>query len=239
MSGVIVGAIVLVISTFVPGVIARVLGVARLRRLSRGKLLLTYDDGPSPVSPTPQILELLRRHRARATFFLVGARADEGEALCDRLVAEGHDVGAHGYEHRHGWRDPLRAVPDLVRGVKAVARWQKGRPIHRQPNGKSTLWTVLAASACGARTIWWTIDSQDSWRTLPDVEVIVARAEREEGGVVLMHDFAREAGSPGARFTLSLTDALLGLAARRGWPVCTVTELLGGGARTLVGEGTR
>src|SRR5690349_2067627 len=98
----------------------RSLGVLWLRNATRGRLLLTYDDGPSGISPTPQILGVLRRHGAKATFFLLGSQAIKDEALCSRLVAEGHEVGAHGFHHLHAWTDPVRAIPDLVRGLRTV-----------------------------------------------------------------------------------------------------------------------
>lgn len=235
---VILSAIVLVALTYVPGVVVRALGVGSLRRAVRGRLLLTYDDGPSSISPTPQILELLRRHSAKATFFLLGAQAVKGEALCDRLVAEGHDIGAHGFRHVHGWKNPLRAVPDLVLGIRAVARWRQGLPIYRPSYGKSTLWTLLAAAHCRARAIWWTIDSGDSWSSAPDRDSILRKVEGDEGGVVLMHDFPRDATSEGVRFMLDLTEKLLELAARRGWIVCTISELLGGTADRALGQRT-
>jgi peptidoglycan/xylan/chitin deacetylase (PgdA/CDA1 family) len=193
--------------------------------LSRKTLLLTYDDGPSSPSPTPQILDLLDARQARATFFLVGLRVDESPALCQRLAAAGHDLGSHGYQHRHGWLDPLHAIADIGAGVRAVAPYHRKRAIYRQPYGKSTLWTLLAGLRAGAVPVWWTLDSCDSRDTLPDIESVLQQVEREEGGVVLMHDYPREATSPGGRFTLELTARLLDLAARRGWSVCTVSEL--------------
>ena len=211
--------------TIAPGLLFRAAGIARLRRLSRKSLLLTYDDGPSAPSPTPQILDLLAARRARATFFLVGLRVDESPALCQRLAAAGHDLGSHGYRHRHGWLDPLRAVADIRAGVRAVAPYRRQRALYRQPYGKSTLWTLIAGLHAGAVPVWWTLDSCDSRDTLPDIESVVQQVEREEGGVVLMHDYPREASSPGGRFTLELTARLLDLAARRGWSVCTVSEL--------------
>jgi peptidoglycan/xylan/chitin deacetylase (PgdA/CDA1 family) len=236
MSRLIVIAVVILALTYVPGVVVRAWQVGRLRRAICGRLLLTYDDGPSPLSPTPQILEVLRRHGAKATFFLLGAQAVKGEALCERLVAEGHDIGAHGFRHVNGWEHPVRAVPDLVQGLRTVARWRQGLPIYRQPYGKSTLWTLLAAARWRARAVWWTVDSGDSWLSTPDCDSILRRVERDEGGVVLMHDFPREASSAGVRFTLELTEKLLELAVRRGWTVSTVSELFGRTANRAVGQ---
>lgn len=212
--------------TYVPGVIARAWGVGRMRRTVRGKLILTYDDGPSPVSPTPLILEALRRHGVKATFFLLGSQALQAEAMCERLVAEGHDIGSHGFLHVHGWKHPFRAVVDLAHGIRIVSRWRRGRPIYRQPYGKSTLLTLLAAAHFKARAVWWTVDSGDTWERTPDSASILKRIERDQGGIVLMHDFPREAASERVQFTVDLTEKLLDLAAQRGWSVCTASEVL-------------
>ena len=61
-------------------------------------IALTFDDGPHPVD-TPALLEVLARHRARATFFLVGKSAARHPELVARIVAEGHAVGGHTWDH--------------------------------------------------------------------------------------------------------------------------------------------
>jgi len=216
----------LAVLTFAPGPLVRAAGIARLRRISRGAVVLTYDDGPNSPAPTPQILDLLAQRKARATFFLVGECAAASPELCRRMADEGHDLGAHGYRHRHGWLDPLRAIADVSAGIRAVAPYRRGRPIYRQAYGKSTLWTLLAGARAGALPVWWTLDSCDSREVLPELDLVLERVEREQGGVVLMHDYLREATSPGARFTLELTARLLDLAARNGWKVRTASELL-------------
>ncbi len=236
MSEVVIALAGLAVLTLAPGLLWRAWGIERLRRLSRGSLVLTYDDGPSAPSPTPQILDLLAARKARATFFLVGQSVESCPALCTRLAAEGHDLGSHGFRHRHGWLDPLRAITDIGAGVRAVAPYGRERPIYRQPYGKSTLWTLLAGLRAGAAPVWWTLDSCDSREILPAIETVLQQVEYAEGGVVLMHDYPREASSPGGRFTLELTARLLDLAALRGWRVCTVSDLL---ARTAARPAAR
>src|ERR1700723_351099 len=62
-------------------------------------VVLTFDDGPHPEG-TPAILELLARHRATATFFVVGERVRRRPALLARILAEGHQVALHCDRHR-------------------------------------------------------------------------------------------------------------------------------------------
>lgn len=221
----IIAATALLVLTYAPGVVIRYIGVGRLRRQSRGKLVLTYDDGPAPV-PTPQILEMLDRHRAKATFFVLGNQVAKHPELCDRMFQAGHDIGSHSYSHTNGWKDPVRSAPDIARGIEAVSRWQRVRAIYRQPFGKSTLWTLLAARRLQADPVWWTVDSGDSWVQSPSADPVVARLEQDQGGVVLMHDYPRDETTDGGAFTVELTGKLLELAGKRGWQVCTISELL-------------
>ena len=62
-------------------------------------ITLTFDNGPEP-EVTPQVLETLRRHDIRATFFVVGAKLRERRHLAQRAHAEGHWIGNHTYSHR-------------------------------------------------------------------------------------------------------------------------------------------
>ncbi len=64
-----------------------------------GKVLcLTFDDGPDPRY-TPRVLDILRSHGVHATFFIIGANADQNIGLVERAYAEGHDIGNHTYTH--------------------------------------------------------------------------------------------------------------------------------------------
>lgn len=65
-----------------------------------GKLAvaITFDDGPDPVS-TPALLELLSRHKIFATFFVTGKEASEHPELIKEILAQGHTLGNHSYNH--------------------------------------------------------------------------------------------------------------------------------------------
>jgi peptidoglycan/xylan/chitin deacetylase (PgdA/CDA1 family)/CheY-like chemotaxis protein len=63
-----------------------------------GRIALTFDDGPDPRT-TPQILDTLREHHLKATFFVVGAQIKENPGLLRRIVDEGHTIGNHTYDH--------------------------------------------------------------------------------------------------------------------------------------------
>ena len=66
-------------------------------------LYLTFDDGPHPVA-TPLVLDLLKQYNARASFFCIGRNVKEYPAIYERILAEGHAVGNHTFDHLNGWK---------------------------------------------------------------------------------------------------------------------------------------
>src|SRR5258707_10452938 len=77
---------------------AQLLGPTFCRTGALNKLAITFDDGPNPAI-TPKLLDLLAKHNARATFFLVGKFARECPELAREIVARGHVLGNHTDTH--------------------------------------------------------------------------------------------------------------------------------------------
>jgi peptidoglycan/xylan/chitin deacetylase (PgdA/CDA1 family) len=67
-------------------------------RMPARTLALTFDDGPDPRW-TPQVLDVLRRHRVHGTFFVIGSRVIRNAGLTRRIIAEGHEIGTHSFTH--------------------------------------------------------------------------------------------------------------------------------------------
>ncbi|MDD8014016.1 MAG: polysaccharide deacetylase family protein, partial [Acidobacteriota bacterium] len=88
------------VAPFFPG-IGFFLPVISRRKTVRRAVALTFDDGPDP-EVTPRLLELLRRHRVPATFFVAGARAERYPATIQKILSRNHTIGNHSYRH-----DPL------------------------------------------------------------------------------------------------------------------------------------
>ncbi len=192
-------------------------------------LALTYDDGPSS-EVTPQLLDLLGSRNARATFFMVGRRAQQYPQIANRIIREGHDVGCHSYNHVNAWKaTPWNALADIREGYDRLSAWIPSDGMFRPPNGKMTLPTYWAIRRRGAPVWWWTIDSRDSKEVLPSLSEVADRVSQERGGIVLMHD-----GSIGARsqqwnkYVLAITATLLDIAERESLRVVPLTEFCGG-----------
>jgi peptidoglycan-N-acetylglucosamine deacetylase len=150
---------------------------------------ITFDDGPNPHA-TPRILEVLRRERVRATFFVLGKHAERWPELVRRTAVEGHQLGNHGYHHRKlHRRSPAYVRDDLTRGTEAILRASGVRPRHfRAPHGFRNPWVTPIAASLGQRTVGWSLGVWDSAR--PGADVIAARVLEgmNAGSILLLHD---------------------------------------------------
>jgi peptidoglycan/xylan/chitin deacetylase (PgdA/CDA1 family) len=153
-------------------------------------VVLTFDDGPHPEG-TPMILELLARHRATATFFVVGEQVRRRPALLARVRAQGHQVALHGDRHRLQLRLGRDAqIDDLQRGVAAIEDALGESPHwHRPPYGIYSAAGLEAARVAGLHPLLWSRWGKD-WRRLTTPARIATRAMHGllPGDVVLLHD---------------------------------------------------
>ena len=166
----------------------------RARRAGR-RVALTFDDGPDPQR-TPAVLDLLARQGVRATFFVVGARAEAHPELVRRMATEGHVVGNHSYTH--SWRFPLRSLgrtmEELRRTGEVLHRITGRQPrLFRPPFGVTNPSIARAVRRLGLDPVGWSIRSLDTMGQSP--ERVAARILRRlhPGAVILLHD--RCAGS--------------------------------------------
>jgi peptidoglycan-N-acetylglucosamine deacetylase len=183
---------------------------------------LTFDDGPHPEG-TPMILELLARHRATATFFVVGEQVRRRPALLARIRAQGHQVALHGDRHRLQLRLGREALrDDLQRGMAAIEdalgeppRW------HRPPYGIYSPAGLTAARAAGLQPLLWSRWGKD-WRRLTTPPRIAARVVRGllPSDVILLHD-SDSYGARGSHLrTAAAVEIVLAELSRR--KLCTV-----------------
>ncbi|MFC0624647.1 bifunctional polysaccharide deacetylase/glycosyltransferase family 2 protein [Kribbella deserti] len=193
-------------------------------------IALTFDDGPDPVW-TPKVLDLLRAHKVRATFFVVGTEVAKHPTLTRRIVAEGHELGVHTFTHADlatlpDWRRSLelRQSQLILAGAAGIST-----PLLRPPYSSSANavadpdWTAIQrARAEGYLTVLSTQDSED-WRR-PGVNRIVANStpKGRNGQILLMHD----AGGDRTQ-TLAALERLIPQLSRKGFRFTTVSESVG------------
>jgi len=202
----------------------------RTARPQAHTIALTFDDGPDPVW-TPKVLDVLRAHRVKATFFVVGTEAAAHPDLVRRIKADGHQLGVHTFTHVNlgtvpGWRRAieLRESQLILAGTAGVSTSML-RPPYSATNDQvaNADWDAIAdARERGYLTVLSTKDSQD-WRR-PGVARIVANStpRGSAGQILLLHD----AGGDRSQ-TVAAVGQLVPRLKARGFRFATVGEAVG------------
>jgi peptidoglycan-N-acetylglucosamine deacetylase len=159
-------------------------------RTDDGAFALTFDDGPDPRH-TPQISSLLAERGHRATFFVLGRQAERHPELVAKLVADGHEVGNHGLDHRLLALSPPSEIRAQIVATEAAVERATGQPpapVFRAPHGARSPWLARTVGGLGYRLCAW--DGHVFDTSEPGADAIAARVEGllEPGRVVLLHD---------------------------------------------------
>jgi peptidoglycan/xylan/chitin deacetylase (PgdA/CDA1 family) len=155
------------------------------------RVALTFDDGPDPYY-TPQALAALRAYGVTATFCLVGENARAHPDLVQAIVADGHTLCNHSWNHDVllGGRSRQAIQADLLRTNEAIRAAVPDARIayFRQPGGAWKYPVVSVAHELGMMPLHWTVDPAD-WRA-PGAGSIAATvtAGTGPGSIVLLHD---------------------------------------------------
>ena len=151
---------------------------------------LTIDDGPDP-DDTPRILDLLDRHAARATFFLVGERAGRLPSLVAEILRRGHQVGHHTQTHPAAsfWRaSPARLRAELDGGLDSLGKGGAAPRWFRPPVGIKNLFLAGALRRRGLSCVGWSARSLDTMSTSPDRVAARVMGAISPGGIIVMHE---------------------------------------------------
>ena len=152
-------------------------------------IALTFDDGPYPPY-TERLLDLLKKKKARATFFLVAEQAQRHPDLVRRMAEEGHTVGLHAYRHR----DFLKLTEadkqiDVNQGKNALQAVLGKAPAYwRPPHGFRDFSVMEVAAALQLTVVNWSVIPRD-WTGIGGREIYHRVMDKaEDGAIVLLHD---------------------------------------------------
>lgn len=180
---------------------------------------MTFDDGPSPRT-TIKILEILKEHDAKATFFVVGQNALKNQSLMQEIVKQGHEVGNHSFSHVQLTRVSIGRVKNEIASTSKIIHESTGSaPVwFRPPYGSINKKIENVAEELGLKTILWTDDPRDWSRKATAVSIEnKVMGNLKSGSVVLLHD--------NHSATIEALPVMLKKIKERGYKLVTVNEL--------------
>jgi peptidoglycan/xylan/chitin deacetylase (PgdA/CDA1 family) len=159
------------------------------------ELALTFDDGPNPAA-TPRLLDILARHNARATFFLIGEYVLREPALTRELLAAGHTLGNHTMHHPWLPRHSESTIRAEIAACNNALEDTLGQPatLFRPPHGARRPAVMRIARELGLETVQWNVMVGDWMNRTPDdlhrriERGIAANRRRQRGTNVVLHD---------------------------------------------------
>jgi peptidoglycan/xylan/chitin deacetylase (PgdA/CDA1 family) len=181
---------------------SKIFGPAITHTNSPRKLAVTFDDGPNPTM-TPKLLDLLDRHKTRATFFVIGKFAHEHPELLRETVARGHVVGNHTHSHPNlFWSSAAQTRDELRRCQDAITSALNAPPkFFRPPFGWRNPWLAAVARELQLKVVTWTLLPGD-WRA-PTDDWLVGRMESIAAHAKLGANFAAPFAAKSAEPTTS------------------------------------
>jgi peptidoglycan/xylan/chitin deacetylase (PgdA/CDA1 family) len=200
----------------------------------RAAVALTFDDGPS--SDTSAVLDVLKAHDLKATFFLIGSAVEKHPRVARRIADEGHEVGNHSYSHPiYLYRTSRETRRQLERTQAVIAEVTGVRPrFARPPCGVRTPAYFRAARALGLKTVQWSLAGFD-WKRRPPERIARDVLRRvEAGSIILLHDGDSENRTGRAATVAALPLIIEGLRAK-GLSVAPLAQLIKGGATGRAG----
>ena len=181
---------------------------------------LTFDDGPS-AALTPQVLNILNRHNARGTFFVLGENANRNRGIIARAASEGHEVGVHTWSHIKMTSAGTEKIDSEISRTAEVIKSATGKTprVMRPPYGATSKNIVAHMyNDYGMYSILWDVDTLD-WKH-PGVQKVINTAvgQAKPGSIILVHDIH-------ASTLAALEGIVTGLQAR-GFKLVTVSQLM-------------
>jgi peptidoglycan-N-acetylglucosamine deacetylase len=191
---------------------------------------LTFDDGPSALS-TKRVLDILRDEKIQATFFVVGANAERHPSIIKLIIADGHTLGNHSYNH--GWTFPFsrsaviaKSIENTETIIQSIVGELSTKKIFRPPHGWHTPWMLSQAVSLGFKVITWTV----SLDYIPGVtaKAIISHYTKKTkpGSILLFHDSIWERpNNKRENLTLALPEIIKNLKSR-GYKFVSINDML-------------
>ncbi|MGO3181436.1 MAG: polysaccharide deacetylase family protein [Aequorivita sp.] len=159
----------------------------------KNSIYLTFDDGPIP-EVTLWVLEELKKHNAKATFFCIGNNVQKHPEVFQKVLSEGHSVGNHTFNHLKGWKTETSEYIDNTEKARDQMRNDGGRMLNdselfRPPYGKITSKQAKIIQKKGFKIVMWDIVSYDYDINISEEKCLQNVLKNiKPGSVIVFHD---------------------------------------------------
>ncbi|HEY5407713.1 MAG TPA: polysaccharide deacetylase family protein [Ginsengibacter sp.] len=155
-------------------------------KTSENVLYLTFDDGPTP-DVTSYVLDELKKHNAKGTFFCIGKNVKEHFDIYKRIISEGHKPGNHTFNHLNGWKTGDKKYLDDIKEAADIIDSEFFRP----PYGRITKFQLKALQGENfkLRTVMWNVLSGDfDIKISPENCYLNVIKNVQQGSIIVFHD---------------------------------------------------
>lgn len=187
-----------------------------IKKRTRKAVALTFDDGPSPKT-TPVALDLLKKYNAKGTFFMVGHAVEGNEDIIKRVIAEGHQIGNHSWDHPVLTKISLEKAKSQINDTTAALKKASGLDVHimRPPYGAIN---GAIQAEVDQSFILWDVDTLD-WKNRNTASIMKEVRKAQAGSIILMHDIHQT--------TIDALPLILQYLTEQGFEMVTIEELMG------------
>ncbi len=166
-----------------------------LSGIDQNKLSITFDDGPDPVF-TPLVLDLLKQHNAKATFFVVGRKVKQHPEIIKRIIAEGHQIENHSFNHvRFSSNEQLQSeinyTDQVLRDFGIKTKYFRAPYNQLSNNSEKDITSLQQVQATGKFNV---DDDYNGFDYLPNItgsqiaEKITTQVKKKIGSIIVLHD---------------------------------------------------
>ena len=201
--------------------------VWRMPRTEVPTVYLTFDDGPNPTA-TPELLDVLARHKVHATFFVIGKHiTPDTLPIVRRTFDEGHAVGIHTHSRELVFKSPTyvaSAIQEAAAKLELGTGHQACR-IFRPHAGNRSIPMIMGASRAGYLVVGWSWMAFDfNWFKARNADDLVPRLTRiaSPGDIIVIHDGHHKNPRADRRYAIETVDRLIPELRARGFEFGTI-----------------
>jgi peptidoglycan/xylan/chitin deacetylase (PgdA/CDA1 family) len=168
-----------------PNIFMRLIYPGALWRINnkKKKLYLTFDDGPIP-EVTDWVLDYLKQHKIKATFFCIGKNVKNNPEIFIRIIKEGHAVGNHTFNHENGW---ITSYTEYLNSISQCAEIVKTK-LFRPPYGKLSFRQFLTLKKQYKIVLWDVLTYDYDSKIKPEESLKSSIQKTRSGSIIIFHD---------------------------------------------------